>query len=98
MAEEKLNGKPKPTTQIHRFIDFPWIKLIAASTSQAKGRIECLLETLQDRLVTEFKLNNISTIEQANFLTKYIEKYNKKFASILENKNSKFVSIPSYID
>ena len=98
-VEEELKGKLKPTTQFHRIMDFLGIELIAASTSQAKGRIERLWETLQDRLVAEFKLNNISTIEQANdFLPKYIEKYNKKFAIEPENKNSKFVPIPSYID
>ena len=59
-------------------MDVLGVQLIAASTSQAKGRIERLWETLQDRLVTEFKLNGIKTIEQANeFLPKYIEKYNR---------------------
>lgn len=78
--EERLQGENKPTTQIKRIMDFLGIELIAASISQAKGRIERLCETLQDRLVTEFKLNNITTIEQANkFLVKYIDMYNKNF-------------------
>ena len=62
--EEELKGKLKPTTQFHRIMDFLGIELIAASTSQAKGRIERLWETLQDRLVTEFKINHITTIEK----------------------------------
>ena len=97
--EEELQGKEKPTTQYKRIMDFLGIELIAASTSQAKGRIERLWETLQDRLVTEFKLNNIKTIEEANkFLPKYIEKHNKKFAVKPESIKSKFVPLPGYID
>lgn len=66
---------------------------------KAKGRIERLWETLQDRLVTEFKINGIKTIEQANkFLPKYIEKYNKQFAVEAKEKESKFVPLPPYVD
>ena len=55
--------------------------MFPASTSQAKGRVERLWKTFQDRLVTEFKLANVKTIEQANtFLKNYIKKYNKKFS------------------
>lgn len=98
-VEEQLDGKDKPTTQFQRIMDVLGIELIAASTSQAKGRIERLWQTLQDRLVTEFKLNNIHTIEEANtFLPSYIEKYNAKFAVEPENPNSKFVRVPSYVD
>lgn len=75
------------------------MKCFPASTSQAKGRIERLWETLQDRLVTEFKINGIKTIEEANkFLPSYIKKYNKKFAIAPENNEKKFVKVPDYID
>ena len=97
--EEQLQGKEKPTTQFKRIMDTLGIELIAASTSQAKGRIERLWETLQDRLFTEFKINNIKTIEDANkFLPKYIEKYNKRFAIIPKDSQSKFIPLPSYVD
>lgn len=97
--EELLDGKERPTTQFGRIMDYLGVELIAASTSQAKGRIERLWETLQDRLVTEFKINNINTIDNANmFLLKYISKYNKKFSIEAENKESKFIPIPTYID
>lgn len=97
--EEQLEGKNKPTTQFHRIMDTLGIELIAASTSQAKGRIERVWETLQDRLFNEFKIYNIKTIEEANaFLPKYIEKYNKKFAIQPENTESKFIPVPSYIN
>lgn len=97
--EEQLQGKEKPTTQFKRIMDTLGIELIPASTSQAKGRVERLWQTLQDRLVTEFKLNNITTIEEANdFLPKYIKKFNKKFAVTPEILESKFIPLPSYID
>ena len=97
--EDELNGKKKPTTQFKRIMDSLGVELIAASTSQAKGRIERLWETLQDRLTIEFKLNNITTIEDANnFLPSYIEKYNAQFAIEPSNKKSKFIPIPAYID
>ena len=98
-VEDELNGKKKPTTQFKRIMDSLGVELIAASTSQAKGRIERLWETLQDRLTIEFKLNNITTIEDANnFLPSYIEKYNAQFAIEPSNKKSKFIPIPAYID
>lgn len=54
--------------------------MFPASTPQAKGRIERLWETLQSRLVTEFRINKITNIEAANeFLIKYIPKYNSNF-------------------
>lgn len=97
--EEELKGIEKPTTQFGRIMDFLGIEMFPASTSQAKGRIERLWQTLQDRLVTEFKINNINTIEQANlFLPTYIKKYNKKFAVPPEKENSKFVKVPSYVN
>lgn len=97
--EEELQGKEKPTTQFKRIMDLLGIELIPASTSQAKGRVERLWETLQDRLTIEFRLNNITTIEDANqFLPKYIEKYNKKFAVEPLSKENKFIPLPSYID
>jgi len=97
--EEELEGKEKPTTQFGRIMNLLGIEMYPASTSQAKGRIERLWETLQDRLITEFKLNNIKTIEQANeFLPKYIVKYNKRFAVEPEKKESKFIKIPNYIN
>ena len=86
-------------TQFKRIMDSLGVELIAASTSQAKGRIERLWETLQDRLTIEFKLNNITTIEEANmFLPSYIEKFNEQFAVEPACKENKFIAVPAYID
>lgn len=97
--EEQLQGKTEPTTQFKRIIDILGINMFPASTSQAKGRIERLWETFQDRLVTEFKLAKINTIEQANiFLKEYIKKYNKKFSVASKSDESYFVPVPSYLN
>ena len=97
--EEQLEGKEKPMTQFGRIMDFLGIDMFPASTSQAKGRIERLWGTLQDRLITEFKINNITSIEQANkFLPKFIKKYNKKFSVKAESSENKFIKVPHYID
>lgn len=97
--EEQLQGKTKPTTQFKRIIDVLGIDMFPASTSQAKGRIERLWNTFQDRLVTEFKLANIKTIDEANiFLRNYIKKYNKHFSVKPESSESKFVPVPSYLE
>lgn len=52
-----------------------------ARSPQAKGRVERANKTLQDRLIKEMRLKNISTIEEANeFCKEYIEIHNKKFS------------------
>lgn len=97
--EEQLEGKEKPTTQFKGIMDALGIELIAASTSQAKGRIERLWQTLQDRLVTEFKLNGIDTIEKANeFLPSYIDKYNARFSIKINPNKDVFVKIDDDFD
>lgn len=97
--EEELEGKSKSETQFHKILDELNINLIAANSSQAKGRIERLWNTLQDRLVTEFRINNITNIELANeFLPSFMEKYAKKFGVKAEKTESKFVKVPKYVN
>ena len=56
------------------------IDLICANTPQAKGRVERANGVLQDRLIKEMRLNNISSIEEGNiFLKKYLHEHNAKF-------------------
>lgn len=56
------------------------IDLMCANTCQAKGRVERANQTLQDRLVKELRLRNISTIPVANaYLPEFIEDYNRRF-------------------
>jgi len=74
-------------TQFQKALNILDIKMISANTPQAKGRVERLFQTLQDRLTKELKLNNINTIEGGNTFLKdvFVPKFNKKF-SVVPNK------------
>lgn len=97
--EEQLSGVKKSTTQFGRIMDELGIEMFPASSPQAKGRIERLWGTLQSRLVTEFRINGITTIELANkFLPDYITKYNKKFSVNPEQQETAFIPLPEKID
>jgi transposase len=63
--DEQLRGDPA-RTQFGRALHELGIEWIAAHSPQAKGRIERLFETLQDRLVKEMRLAEIDTIQAAN--------------------------------
>lgn len=77
--DEDLQGE-FAKTQFARSLGELDVKIIFARSPQAKGRIERLFETLQDRLVKELRLANISTLDQANaFLEIYLPKHNTRF-------------------
>ena len=91
-------------SQFGRALEELGIELIHASTPQAKGRVERLFGTLQDRLVKEMRLKNISDIKTANnFLREYLPVFNSKFNVIpLDNtdvniKIDKTVNLDDYL-
>ena len=85
-VEEQLSGK-KPLSQFERAIKELGIEFIHANSPQAKGRIERLFRTFQDRLIKEMRLKGIRTIEEANsFLKTYLPRYNKRFRVAPANK------------
>ena len=68
-------------TQFGRAMHQLGIEVICANTPQAKGRVERMNLTLQDRLVKEFRINNISDIQSANvFVSSFITDFNRRFA------------------
>ena len=68
-------------TQFQRAMSQVGVKPITAHSPQAKGRVERMFQTLQDRLVKELGLAGITTMAEANkFLTEYIPRFNAKFA------------------
>lgn len=68
-------------TQFQKAMKILGIEVINANSPQAKGRVERLFGTLQDRLVKELRLNNISSIAEANlFLKEFIPKFNNRFS------------------
>ena len=77
---EELRGAQDPTHLGRVLVDLG-IGYIRARSPQAKGRIERLWRTLQDRLVGELRLRGIATREAANaFLPLFIADYNRRFA------------------
>lgn len=59
------------------------IEILCANSSQAKGRVERMNRTLQDRLVKEMRLADICDMEAGNaFLPVFMEDYNKRFAIV----------------
>jgi transposase len=78
--EEQLINK-KPTTEVGRGLAELGVTLILAHSPQAKGRIERLWNTFQDRLVSELRLAKAKTMEQAQVvLERYIAVHNRKFS------------------
>lgn len=69
-------------SQISRAFEQTGIRLILAGSSQAKGRIERLWRTFQDRLIAELALHDITEITEANKFLKnnFIPNYNLKFS------------------
>ena len=82
--KEQLAGRRSPT-QFGRAMADLGVQLIAAHSPQAKGRVERLWGTLQDRLVSELRLAGITTIEQANaFLPAFLARFNRRFTVAAE--------------
>lgn len=74
-------------TQFGRAMKELGIEIICANTPQAKGRVERAIQVLQDRLVKEMRLRNISSIAAANkYAAEFMADYNGRFA--VEPKSS----------
>lgn len=77
---EQLAGR-RGFTQVGRALDEAGIGWIGASSPQAKGRVERLWGTKQDRLVSELRRAGATTIEEADVvLARYLPRHNRRFA------------------
>ena len=78
--EEQLNAK-EPLTQFGRLLEELGIESISANSPQAKGRVERLWGTFQDRLTSELRLAGARTIEEAKqVLASFLPDYDRRFA------------------
>jgi transposase len=78
-VEEQLAGR-RPQTQLGRILAELGINSVLAHSPQAKGRVERLWGTFQDRLVSELRLAGISTEKEANqALIWFLPDYNRRF-------------------
>lgn len=91
---EQLAGRAAPS-QFGRLLEELEITSIAARSPQAKGRVERLFETLQDRLVLELRLAEASTREQANaFLEEYVPRFNAQFGVPAAQEGTAYRPLP----
>ena len=88
---DELEGKVLAYTQFSRAMQELSVGIIYARSPQAKGRIERLWETLQDRLVLELRLAGIKSIKEANaFLPGFIQRFNTRFAVVPREPQSAY--------
>lgn len=96
--EEQLAGRQLPT-QVGRALEEMGIGTIAALSPQAKGRIERAWRTFQDRLVSELRLAEAKTVEQANtVLDAFLLDYNKKFGQAASQSDIAYRKLDKRLD
>jgi hypothetical protein len=79
--QDKGKALPDGVTQFGRALAELDVELIRAHSPQAKGRVERLFGTLQDRWVKEMRLAKVKTIDQANdLLVRWVPEHNRRFA------------------
>jgi transposase len=79
----------EPISQFGRALQELNVRKLHAHSPQAKGRIERLFHTFQDRVVKEMRLKGVSTIEEANeFLLSYLPVYNRRFSVTPKEKEN----------
>jgi len=93
--EYRLKGE-YPYTQFSRALRELGIKMIYAYSPQAKGRVERKFGVLQDRLCSELRLHNISSLEEANrYLTQeFIPKHNRRFSRWAKEPDPAYRPVP----
>ncbi|MDP3061884.1 MAG: ISNCY family transposase [Chloroflexota bacterium] len=88
--EEQLAGERQPT-QVGRALQELGVQSILARSPQAKGRIERLWGTFQDRLVSELRLAGARSIEEANkVLWDYLPRFNARFSVAAAQEGSAY--------
>src|SRR6185312_17349062 len=91
-----LPDSKQDKTQFGRAMEDLGIELICASSPQAKWRVERANRTLQDRLIKELRLANISSIHEANaFAPQYIKAHNERFAIDPRSENNAHRTVDS---
>lgn len=82
MTQQVAEGNHDLKTQLQRAMATLGVQLIFARSPQAKGRVERVFKTLQDRLVKELRLRRIASIEKANrFLAaRFVPAFNRRYA------------------
>ena len=92
-------GEEQGATQIQRAMEELGVEMIYAGSPQAKGRIERDFRTLQDRLINELRLNEITTLDGANnyLWEEFIPKWNRRFGHAPREEGSCYRPLPAGI-
>ena len=97
--EQELAGETKPLSHFGKAMADLHIEHIKAITPQAKGRVERLWETFQDRLVIELRLLGVNSMEEANaVLPSLVQKHNRKFAIQPKKAESAYRELPKDVN
>lgn len=92
--EEQLTAHREPT-QFGRLLNELGVQLIHALSPQAKGRVERLWGTFQDRLASELRLAGASNCEQANqVLRRFLARHNRRFVVNAKESETAWVAWP----
>ena len=97
--QEQLAGEQVPT-QVGQALRALGIEPIFALSPQAKGRVERLFNTLQDRLVQELRLAGITTPEQANVFVNgaFKDDFNQRFLKPAKESQAAWRPLPKGVD
>lgn len=96
--EEELAGRQEPT-QVGQALRALGIQPIFALSPQAKGRIERLFGTLQDRLGAELDLAKATTPQQGNdLLPAFLRRFNRRFAIAARQSEKAWRPVPQTLD
>jgi transposase len=96
--EEELEGV-EPLSEFERALKELGVEVSHAHSPQAKGRIERLFRTFQDRVIKEMRLRGIRAIEEGNkFLKEYLPLYNKRFSVRPREKENLHRALPKGMD
>ncbi len=89
----------QPMSQFQKVLSLLGAEPIQALSPQAKGKVEQMWKTLQDRLLKEMRLAGINTLEGANaFLPAFIERFNSRFQRAARDPEGAWVKLEGALD
>jgi len=96
--EDQLENR-EALSEVERALKELGVEVIHARSPQAKGRVERLFKTFQDRLIKEMRLKGIKTIEEANkFFEYYLPIFNRRFSVEALEKDDLHRSVGKDVD
>ena len=95
-VEQALAGETEALSQFGMALAELGVEHIRARSAQAKGRIERLWQTFQDRLLIELRIRHVGTLEEASaVLDELVAQHNKRFAVVPAESQSAYRSVPT---